>query len=172
MKYTSVLKFDIEKKKFNHGYLLAGESETSKEMAFQSARILLEHNNLKNHPDFFFQKFELFGIKDSRDLILRAFQKPLLGKNKVFIIEVFSFSIESANALLKLFEEPFEGTYFFVIVPLLETVIPTLRSRLVIIDNSKAKKELEEKKKKFYKIHSLCYNKYNNDKVLGQTVWN
>jgi predicted DNA-binding transcriptional regulator YafY len=24
---------------------------------------------------------------------------------------------------------------------------------------------------KFYKIHSLCYNKYNNDKVLGQVVW-
>jgi hypothetical protein len=133
----SVLRNHIDNKEFHHAYLLAGDYDVSREAAFEAAKIILGRENLTNHPDFFYEKFELFGINESHNLIFKANQRPFWGENKVFVAEIFSFSVESANALLKTFEEPFEGTHFFIIVPSPETVIPTLRSRFTIIDNKK-----------------------------------
>ena len=101
-----ILKSHIDNKEFQHAYLLAGDYDASREMAFEAAKILLRHENLTSHPDFFYEKFEMFGINESHKLSFWASQRPLLGSNKVFVAEVFSFSIESANALLKTFEEP------------------------------------------------------------------
>ena len=143
-----VLKAHIENKSFQHAYLLAGDYNNSREMAFEAANVLLRHENLTSHPDFFYEKFELFGVDESRKLLFWANQRPLLGSNKVFVAEVFSFSAESANALLKTFEEPFEGTHFFIIVPSVETVIPTLRSRFVVIDDSGKRQEISEETEK------------------------
>ncbi|MCX6731661.1 MAG: hypothetical protein NTX55_01595 [Candidatus Parcubacteria bacterium] len=155
----SILKHHIEKGNFHHGYLLVGDFEISRKMALEAARTILKPGfngietgfRLEAHPDFSHQKFELFGIEESRTLAKKVSQRPFVGDKKVFIIELFSFSLESANALLKTLEEPYPGTYFFVIVPSLENIIPTLASRLTIIDNSKIKKELDEEKIKFYK---------------------
>jgi len=157
----SILKYHIEKRNFHHGYLLVGDLETSRKMALEAAQVILiptpgvgetdPRGRLRAHPDFFYQKFELFDIEESRILKGKASKRPFLGDKKVFVIELFSFSLESANALLKTLEEPYPGTHFFVIVPSLENVIPTLISRLTIINNSKIKKELSEEKIKFYK---------------------
>jgi len=148
----SILKCHIEKGDFHHGYLLVGDFEISRNMALEATRAILKpEGKIEAHPDFSHQKFELFGIEESRDLTKKASKRPFVGDKKVFIIELFSFSLESANALLKTLEEPYFGTYFFVIVPSLENIIPTLVSRLTVIDNSKIKKELSEEKIKFYK---------------------
>lgn len=132
----SVLRAHIESGSFHHGYLLAGNFEISRKMAMEAARAILEFQGLPldSNPDFFYRSFELFSVTDSRELSERASQKPFSGDKKVFVVEIFSFSVESANALLKTFEEPYEGTHFFVIVPSIEDIIPTLRSRLVVID--------------------------------------
>ena len=148
----SVLEVHIESGNFNHGYLLVGNFVISRNMAVEAAQAILNpEGKIEAHPDFSYQKFELFGIEESRTLTRKASKRPFVGDKKVFIIELFSFSLESANALLKTLEEPYAGTYFFVIVPSLENVIPTLVSRLTVIDNSKIKKELDEGKIKFYK---------------------
>lgn len=136
----------IEKGKFHHGYLLVGDLEVSREMAFEAARVIL-----KSKLDFFHQIFDLFSIKDSHDLRQRASLKPFLGDSKVFVIEISSFSIESSNALLKTFEEPYEGTYFFIITSSLEEIIPTLRSRLTIISSPRKDFGLDKEKEDFYK---------------------
>jgi len=147
-----VLETHLESGKFDHGYLLVGDFEISRKMALEATRAILKpEGKIESHPDFSYQKFELFGIEESRTLTEKASKRPFVGDKKVFIIELFSFSLESANALLKTLEEPFPGTHFFVIVPSLENVIPTLASRLTVIDNSKIKKELDEGKIKFYK---------------------
>ena len=58
---------------------------------------------------------------------------PEIGK-KIFIIETGFFTREAQNSLLKVFEEePTEGTHFFVFTPSAETLLPTLRSRMVIL---------------------------------------
>lgn len=147
---------------FHHGYLLAGNPAISRGMAFETAEKILKSKSttvvdgndngcrLETHPDFFYQQFELFSVKDSQELRRKASLRPLFGNSKVFVVEILSFSIESANALLKTFEEPYEGTHFFVIVPSLEDVIPTLRSRLTVIDSGMSREIIDEEKKKFY----------------------
>jgi len=147
----SVLEAHIQKREFHHGYLLAGDFEISRKMAFEAAGAILGLERLETHPDFSHQIFGLFSLKDSHELRQRASLKPFLGDSKVFVIEILSFSMESANALLKTFEEPYERTYFFVIVSSLEDVLPTLRSRLMIIDNFKQRKEIDDEREKFYK---------------------
>lgn len=158
-----LLKAHIEKKEFDHGYLMAGDPAVSREASFEVARAifqglpLISKGNpwkwkLETHPDFFYQKYDLFGIKDSQELIHKASQTPFLGGKKVFIIEILSFSIESANALLKTMEEPFSGTHFFIIVPSLDIAIPTLRSRLTAIENILSGQTLfDGEKNDFYK---------------------
>ena len=63
------------------------------------------------------------------------------------MLEVFSFNMESANALLKTLEEPGEKIHFFIIVSSAENITPTLRSRLTVIDlrlgSSASKSDLE-----------------------------
>jgi hypothetical protein len=145
------MKINIESGNFHHGYLLAGDFEVSRKMAFETAKAILSpEGRLETHPDFFHQQFELFSVKDSQELRRKASMRPFFGDSKVFVVEILSFSIESANALLKTFEEPYEGTHFFVIVSSLEDVIPTLRSRLTVINGRMKREIIDEEKKKFY----------------------
>ncbi len=144
----SILNIHIESGKFDHGYLLVGDFESSRKMAFEAAEKIL--TSLIANPDFFYQKFDLFGIEESRILKEKVSKRPF-GESKVFIIELSSFSFESANALLKTMEEPYAGTYFFIIAPSLENILQTLVSRLTVVDNGGLRKELDEEKIKFYK---------------------
>src|SRR3989344_7786831 len=139
-----ILKAHIEKREFNHAYLLCGDGEAGKKMAEEAARVILAEDNLESHPDFSFRRFGLFGINDSHNLTSWAATKSFFGQGKVLVMEVFSFNMESSNALLKTLEEPGEKIYFFIIVPSVENVIPTLRSRLTVIDISKGKEGLEK----------------------------
>lgn len=138
------LKTHIEKKEFHHAYLLCGDADVCKKMAEETARVILAENNLNSHPDFSYAKFGLFGINDSHNLVNRAGKKSFLGNGKVFIMEIFSFNMESSNALLKLLEEPAEKTYFFFIVSSADIVIPTLRSRFAVIGDISNNKEPDE----------------------------
>ena len=138
-----ILKAHIEKKEFHHAYLLCGDKEAGKKMAEEAAMAILAEKNLESHPDFSFRRFGLFGINDSHNLTSWAATKSFFGRGKVLVMEVFSFKMESSNALLKTLEEPGEKIHFFIIVPSVENVIPTLRSRLTVIDLSSDKEELE-----------------------------
>ena len=142
-----ILKAHIEKKEFHHAYLLCGEVEMCKKMAEDMAKVILAEDNLQSHPDFSYNKFGLFGIDDSHNLANRANKKSFSDEGKVFVMEIFSFNMESSNALLKLLEDPTEKTYFFIIVSSADVVIPTLRSRFAVIDlrlgSSASKSDLE-----------------------------
>jgi DNA polymerase-3 subunit delta' len=67
----------------------------------------------------------------------RAAMRPVEGRIKVFLLGYAErlvpqeSSPEAANALLKLLEEPPEGTYFILTAVDLEAVLPTIRSRAV-----------------------------------------
>ncbi|MBU3925890.1 hypothetical protein KJ763_01845 [Patescibacteria group bacterium] len=155
---NNLFKTHIQKKEFDHGYLMVGDLGISRKASFEAARVLLcfsatdPTGRLETYPDYFYKKYELFGIDDAKELIYKACQTPLLGDKKVFIIEADSFSIESANALLKTIEEPFSGTHFFIVTMSLDVIIPTLRSRLTIIENNYGGQIfLDEEKKDLYK---------------------
>lgn len=139
-----VLQSHIKNNSFHHCYLLVGNPDISKTMAIEASRILLKIDpDVTTHPDFSHQSFDYFGMGESRDLKSRAQVTPLLGDKKVFILEIESFGLESSNALLKLFEEPPQGTHFFIITSSGENIISTLRSRLIVLNSYNNKVELK-----------------------------
>jgi DNA polymerase-3 subunit delta' len=76
-------------------------------------------------------------VATARLISRRAIMRPVEGRIKVFVIGYSErlvpqeASPEAANALLKLLEEPPEGTYFVLCAADVESVLPTIRSRAV-----------------------------------------
>jgi hypothetical protein len=99
--------------------------------------------SIKNNPDFFFQEFETFTIDDGRALQELHGRRAISGK-KIFIIYTRFVTTEAQNSLLKIFEEPTENSHFFLIMPNTHVLIPTLRSRLVVVGRSTLGDEVKE----------------------------
>ncbi|MFT7507586.1 MAG: DNA polymerase III delta prime subunit [Acidimicrobiales bacterium] len=76
-----------------------------------------------------------FSIDDARQLSQDALQKPIMSNERVFVLVVKALPIESQNALLKLFEEPPEHTRFYLVIPQEGMMIPTLKSRVSVLES-------------------------------------
>lgn len=77
---------------------------------------------------FWAHSFERFGVDEARELIALCSLKSY--KTAVFLIAASSMTSEAQQALLKLFEEPQEGTTFVLLLPH-GVLIPTVRSRML-----------------------------------------
>lgn len=107
------------------------------------------------NPDFYHEKFETFGINESRALKDRHSSKGYREDSKrIFIIEISNITHEAQNALLKIFEEPHENSHFFIVMPSAELLLPTLRSRLFILSREMDIQDYENDKeiKDFLKL--------------------
>lgn len=87
----------------------------------------------KSNPDITIRFYKSFGVDDSRVLKVSQTRAGFGGARKIFIIGTESFTHEAQNALLKTFEEPTEGTHFFIIIPRTEILLPTLLSRVLVV---------------------------------------
>jgi len=73
------------------------------------------------------------GIDKIKDIIYKAYSSSYEGRKKIFIIkDINSMNKYSANALLKMMEEPPKGTFFILISNTLN-VLPTILSRSIVI---------------------------------------
>lgn len=79
---------------------------------------------------------ESFSIADARELKTAAWMKPVAGLTRRFVIVTKSLTHEAQNALLKLFEEPAPGVEFHLIVPQVAVLLPTLRSRVMLVQRA------------------------------------
>ena len=71
-----------------------------------------------------------YGVKQTRNLVLRAAGAPAGGRWQVVLFEDADRCTEqAANALLKAIEEPTERTVWLLCAPTVEDVLPTIRSR-------------------------------------------
>lgn len=70
-----------------------------------------------------------FGISESRSLIETAFKKPRIGEKKLVVVYLKNITVEAAQALLKILEEPPRTTVFAFCVPESLYLLPTLLSR-------------------------------------------
>ncbi len=86
----------------------------------------------EHSPDVHARSFEKFGIEESRWLTTSAAFKSSGGR-ALFVVGTSSITSESQQALLKLFEEPQEGTVFVLLVPH-GALLPTLRSRMLLYE--------------------------------------
>lgn len=73
---------------------------------------------------------EQLDIAEARALGERAGSRPIAARKRSFIISVSHIPHEAQNALLKLFEDPPATAQFYIIVPRVSVLLPTLRSRL------------------------------------------
>lgn len=86
------------------------------------------------HPsvDVLHMVTDRFAIADARELKAAAMVRPVSGTHRTFVVVAQAFTEEAQNALLKLFEEPPSTAQFHVVVPRIELLLPTLRSRIMV----------------------------------------
>lgn len=107
----------------------------------------------EGNPDLVYKTYERMSITDVRALIHEAMLRPVHESHRTFIIATDSVLEEAQNALLKLFEEPNEHTTFYLIVPKMDMLLPTLLSRLDVL-------KIEERGSAHDSFHSFCRLSY------------
>jgi hypothetical protein len=121
----------------HHAYLIEGERET----VFLKVLDYLEKElgfSLNNNPDFWHNEFDTFGIEEGRRINDLQSKKSFLSGKKIFVIKTNFITREAQNSLLKMFEEPTSNTHFFIIMPSGEVLLPTLKSRLMILKSGES----------------------------------
>lgn len=121
---------NINKDNLFHAYICEGEADVLEEVAsFLESELSM---SVLGNPDVFIKHYEAFGIGDSREVTRLAQLRPL-GERKVLCWSAPNMTREAQDALLKLFEEPPARTHFFVVLPSVQTLRPTLLSRVQIL---------------------------------------
>jgi hypothetical protein len=126
------------KENLHHAYFIEGEREAviaEVESYLQSALGIVR----QGHPDVHFAIHDAFGIDESRALSDTQSMRPVMGDKKIFILAIGSITSEAQNSLLKVFEEPTPGTHFFVVASSARVLLPTLRSRMVVLSHASAR---------------------------------
>jgi len=111
----------------HHAYLYEGSPVILPELA-EAARTLFGFN-IAHDPDVRVRAWDKFGIDESLELGRLASLRSTAGR-ALFILGIAAISHPAQQALLKLFEEPQEGTVFVLLVPH-GILLDTVRSRLV-----------------------------------------
>ncbi|MGB8815803.1 MAG: hypothetical protein WCC74_00995 [Minisyncoccia bacterium] len=134
-----MLKINFKKDKLHHAYCINASGKDimedfldflEKEIGFKT----------KGNPDFWFAEFNTLNVEESRKIKETHFQKPTVGNLRVSVICTNFITEQAQNAMLKMFEEPSGGTCFFLISPSVRNLLPTLRSRMILIDIEKNEK--------------------------------
>ncbi len=116
----------------HHAYYVLGESEQSIERvhAYVTQHLGI---SVSANPDVMLLRYGLLSVDDARKIRSMAELSPTTGSQKVLIISATRLFHEAQNALLKLFEEPPTGTILVLVIPSEGMLLPTLRSRLLVL---------------------------------------
>jgi hypothetical protein len=111
---------------FHHAYLLIGSREWGLSYLQKSLKKVDKNKRLLEYEDM--------KIGHARELIKDAHLKATDGGEQFFVLVARNILREAQNALLKLFEDPSPTTTFYLILPNEEVLLPTLRSRLHVLE--------------------------------------
>lgn len=117
-----------------HAYVIEGERHAGIQAARTYAREALQLDG-EHHPDLLVFQYGLFSVDDAREVARFASSSPIQGDKKVVVIAATRIFHEAQNALLKLFEEPPQGVVLVLVVPSLGQLLPTLRSRVLVLSS-------------------------------------
>ena len=138
----------------HHAFVIEAEAEEGIARAHAWAERELKMK-VQGNPDILVLQYGLLSVADARRVADTAAQAPFAGDHKVIIVAANRAYHEAQNALLKLFEEPPPGTYLFFILPALGGLLPTLRSRVQVLEsdekNTKEKIAIPEAAEQFLK---------------------
>jgi DNA polymerase III delta prime subunit len=109
--------------------LLSGDDHSVlRSLARTIAERLLATDNLESHPDFIYTQSTK--VEEIRRLLGALFLKSF-GNRVIILDRAENLTPEAVNNLLKKIEEPNTNTYFIVTSVHEESLLPTLRSRLM-----------------------------------------
>jgi DNA polymerase III delta prime subunit len=142
--------FTLVKENLHHAYLVPESTsflpsllEHLKSLGFDSS----------GNSDFLIKETETFTIDDAREIKSFQSEMPVGGGKKIIVISTEYFSHQSQHALLKVLEEPASETHFFLLTPIITSLLPTLRSRLITLSKTAGVKneDLERRAELFLK---------------------
>jgi DNA polymerase III delta prime subunit len=118
----------------HHAYCIVGnKDEVIKELeTFFKKELKFD---IVGNPDFWYGEYDSMDIEDARALKDLHQNKPTAGERKIFVISANFITEKAQNAMLKLFEEPVGNTHFFLVLPQAFNILPTLKSRLMILNH-------------------------------------
>lgn len=144
--------------KLHHAYCVPGQGVVAIQEVFNLLDNFLDFP-IKDNPDFFFAEYESMGVDDSRKILEKHNSLPVKYDKKVFVIKTNFITDSAQEALLKAFEEPKAGTVFFLIFPIPELLLPTLHSRMIVLNIDKNLSiELDKSIEKKVKIKKENFN--------------
>ena len=130
---TSLLKDIWIKDGFNHhAYLLAGGAEVAGGLLEELHEVTSEA--LAESSDHIVTTYAQFGIDESRSLKAQLSRRALSGQRFV-VLSIEQITPEAQNALLKITEEPTANTTIFLLVADLSVILPTLKSRFIVLQS-------------------------------------
>lgn len=156
----------VAQNKVSHAYILNGERGSGKRMLANLFAMTLQCDNQKaeacgechscrqadsgNHPDIIrltHEKPTSISVDDIREQINNDIMvKPYSGPYKIYIIpEADIMTVQAQNALLKTIEEPPQYAVIFLLTENAETLLPTIRSRCVMLKLKNIKNVLIKK---------------------------
>ena len=145
-KVRNELEKTIQSGNISHSYLFLGiDGIGKKEIAKEFSKKLLCNNKeencqckscicfeTQNHPDFKIinEEDETIKINTIRELVSTVYEKPIMSKNKIYIINsADKMTKEAQNSLLKTLEEPPEYTIIILIASNTDMLLNTIKSR-------------------------------------------
>jgi DNA polymerase-3 subunit delta' len=166
----------------SHAYILNGEKGSGKKMLAKLFAMSLQCSEPKengepcgtckschqamhrNHPDIIYvehEKANSIGIEEIRQQINQDIAvKPYASNYKVYIVdEADKMTVQAQNALLKTMEEPPEYAVLLLLTENAESLLPTIRSRCVMLKLRHIKDQLVKK----YLIENLSYDEEKAD---------
>ncbi len=154
----------IEQNKVSHAYIINGERNSGKEFIAKVFAMALQCPERKdgepcqechsckqalsgNHPDIIYvshEKPNVIGVDDIRTQINADVAiKPYSSAKKIYIMnEGEKMTVQAQNALLKTLEEPPEYAVILILTTNLETLLPTILSRCVVLNMKPVRDEL------------------------------
>lgn len=117
-----------------HAYVLEGDRGEALTTARTYGRDVLGLSG-EYHPDLLIFEYGLFSVDDAREVARFASSSPIAGNQKMVVVATTRIFHEAQNALLKLFEEPPQGVTMMLSVPSLGQLLPTLRSRVLVLSS-------------------------------------
>ncbi len=140
----------------SHAYIINGERDAGKEFIAKTFAMALQCDNRqdtepcndcfsckqalgKNHPDIMFithEKPGTIGVDDIRRQINADVAiKPYRGPKKIYIMgEGEKMTVQAQNALLKTLEEPPEYAVILILTANVNSLLPTILSRCVVLN--------------------------------------
>lgn len=132
---------------------------------------VLEELNLPKEDVRIFESEE-FKIEDAKNVIAEAYISSTREKFVVLIGKIFNK--EAQNALLKVLEEPPHNIHFLLFVPYKNTLIPTIRSRMQVINKTQfipiQPLELDVKNLNYAKIDEFLRSLGHLSRIQAQEV--